>query len=245
MTVDRNETGFGAFDNDVRANAGYRYTVNAPLSSNMANERLTDLTRDMVSLQGLSVIDVGCGDGTYTHELFRLASPAKILGADAAVEAIALASSKIAPGDEKRVSFDAVSVYDLPYAAKQFDVAVVRGLLHHLDDPFRALERIGHVAKRVFIIEPNGYNPVLKVIERTSEYHRTHGEKSYAPFMLRKWIRKLGGKIEKESYAGLVPFFCPDPMAKLLKRLEPFVEIAPGADRMSCAVYAVRYSTPN
>jgi hypothetical protein len=119
----------------------------------------------------------------------------------------------------------------------------VRGLLHHLDDARRALERIGALAHEVFLIEPNGYNPTLKLIERFSRYHREHGEKSYAPALLRRWIRELGGTIEREQYAGLVPFFCPDWMATGLKAIERAVEATPAARQLSCAVFTVRYTT--
>lgn len=234
------ERGVSQFDADVRANQGYLYTTNARKSSVLANRRLTDITRTMVDLRGRRVIDVGCGDGTYVAELFAACAPGEMVGVDASGEAIEKANRVFGrPG----LRFDACSVYDLPYERRSFDVAVVRGLLHHLDDAPRALARIGALAPEVFVIEPNGYNPVLKLIERCSRYHREHGEKSYAPSLLRRWITELGGTIEQEQYAGLVPFFCPDWMATLLKALEPTVESVPGARQLSCAVFTVRYRT--
>src|SRR6185369_4163323 len=146
-----------------RANQGYLYTTNAKKSSTLANQRLTDITREMVELCGRRVIDVGCGDGTYSAELFASCAPAMMVGADASAEAVEKANRSFArPG----LHFDACSVYDLPYEAGSFDVAIVRGLLHHLDDAPRALARIGTLAREVFLIEPNGYNPMLKLIER-------------------------------------------------------------------------------
>lgn len=234
------ERNVSQFDADVRANQGYLYTTHAKRSSYLANRRLTDVTREMVELGGRRVIDVGCGDGTYTRELFDACAPAEMLGVDASREAIAQASrARGCPG----LRFETCSVYDLPYPPESFDVAIVRGLLHHLDDAPRALARIGTLAREVFLIEPNGYNPTLKLIERFSRYHREHGEKSYAPSLLRRWIRDLGGTIEREQYAGLVPFFCPDWMASALKAIEPAVEAAPAARQLSCAVFTVRYRT--
>jgi 2-polyprenyl-3-methyl-5-hydroxy-6-metoxy-1,4-benzoquinol methylase len=234
------EPNVSQFDADVRANQGYLYTTNAKKSSVLANRRLTDITRAMVELGGRRVIDVGCGDGTYSAELFAACAPAAMVGVDASGEAIENANRTLArPG----LRFDTCSVYDLPYEAGSFDVAVVRGLLHHLDDAPRALARIGALAPHVFVIEPNGYNPTLKMIERFSRYHREHGEKSYAPALLRRWIRELGGTIEREHYAGLVPFFCPDWMATALKAIEPMIEAMPAARQLSCAVFTVRYRT--
>ncbi len=234
------ERNVSQFDADVRANQGYLYTTNAKKSSVLANARLTEVTRRMVELRGARVIDVGCGDGTYTAELFATSAPAAMLGVDASREAVDQANRAHAhPG----LRFEAHSVYDLPYEAGSFDVAVVRGLLHHLDDAPHALARIGALARHVLLIEPNGYNPTLKLIERFSRYHREHGEKSYAPSLLRRWIGELGGTIEREQYAGLVPFFCPDWMATGLKAIEPAIEALPAARQLSCAVFTVRYRT--
>ena len=234
------EKNVAPFDADVRTNEGYLYTTNARWSSILANRRLTDVTREMVALGGRQVIDVGCGDGTYAHELFASCAPASMVGVDAAAEAVAIANRRYGAAT---LRFETRSVYDLPYPPGSFDVAVVRGLLHHVDDAPRALAGISRVAREVLIIEPNGYNPILKLIERFSAYHRAHGEKSYPPPLLRRWIRALGGTIERQRYAGLVPFFCPNWMAAALQAIEPLVEALPGARQLACAVVALRYRT--
>ena len=55
-----------AFQNDVVSNGGYQYTTNAPLSSQMANERLTKATIDSANFIGANLIDIGCGySGIY------------------------------------------------------------------------------------------------------------------------------------------------------------------------------------
>lgn len=230
------------FDADVRAHEGYVYTTNAKRSSVLANARLTDVTVEMVDLRGRRVIDVGCGDGTFADELAVRCAPASIVGIDAAAEAIALANRKFT-STSVPLHFEVGDVYALPYSTGSFDVAIVRGLLHHLDDAPRALAEISRMAPEVFVIEPNGYNPALKVIERVSRYHREHDEKSYPPPRIRGWIRALGGTIEGETFAGLVPFFCPDWMAEALKVVEPSVERLPLARHLTCAVFCVRYRT--
>ena len=82
------------FDRDVELNEGYRYTTNAPLSSRLANERLTDATLELVSLTGRTLIDVGCGDGTYTSELARRGSPSEVVGIDPSPGAVEVAARR-------------------------------------------------------------------------------------------------------------------------------------------------------
>jgi hypothetical protein len=89
------------------------------------------------------------------------------------------------------------------------------------------------------VIEPNGWNPVLKVIERVSAYHRAHGERSWRSSVIDGWLRAAGYVPEERAYAGLVPFFCPAPAARLLKAVEPLVESSGPFARAALAVYAV------
>ena len=223
------------FDLDVELNEGYRYTTNAPLSSRLANDRLTDATLDLVPLAGRSLIDVGCGDGTYTGDLARRGSPSRVVGVDPSPRAV-----EAAAGRHPELRFEVGDAGWLEETPERFDVAVARGVLHHADDPARLLRAIGRVAGTVVVIEPNGWNPILKVIERASAYHRTHGERSWRSSVIDGWLREAGFRPVTRTFVGLVPFFCPTPAARLLKRLEPFVESAGAIGRPALAVYAVR-----
>jgi ubiquinone/menaquinone biosynthesis C-methylase UbiE len=223
------------FDRDVELNEGYRYTTNAPLSSRLANDRLTDATLELVSLVGRSLIDVGCGDGAYTADLARRGNPSEIVGIDPSPRAVEVAARRH-PG----LRFEVGAAAWLEVSAECFDVAVARGVLHHADDPARLLRAIGRVAETVVVIEPNGWNPVLKVIERASAYHREHGERSWRSSVIDGWLREAGFVPATRMYAGLVPFFCPTPAARVLKALEPLVESSGPLGRAVLAVYAVR-----
>jgi ubiquinone/menaquinone biosynthesis C-methylase UbiE len=233
-----NDSTYEAFNRDVRENLGYRYTTNARLSSRMANRRLSDVTLKMAHWHQQKVIDIGCGDGTYSIELFQRGRLRTLCGVDPAAEAIAIAqdlAGKTANGAQ--MSFETQDAYALPYADDSFDLAPLRGVLHHVEDAKQVLKEALRVAPTIVVIEPNGYNPALKLLERVSPYHREHQEKSYAPSQLDAWVESLGATVTKRSYAGLVPFFCPDVMACTLKYFEPLVENLPVARQMSCAVY--------
>jgi SAM-dependent methyltransferase len=233
-TARQGASGTSAFDRDVDANAGYRYTTNAPLSSRLANERLTEATLELVSLTGRSLVDVGCGDGTYTAELRRRGAPARVVGIDPASRAIELAA-RFHPD----VQFSVGDAGWLEQTPERFDVAVARGVLHHADDPARLVRAMARVAREVVVLEPNGLNPVLKGIERFSRYHREHGERSFRPRLVDRWLSEANLSVDARAYVGLVPFFCPAPAARVLKAVEPALESTRWLARSLLAVYAV------
>jgi 2-polyprenyl-3-methyl-5-hydroxy-6-metoxy-1,4-benzoquinol methylase len=81
------------FDKDVRDNKGYLYTQTDQLSSRLANQRWQVAMGELVDLKGKRVLDLGCGDGTYTLK-FLEQKPAFLMGVDASKMAIRLASRK-------------------------------------------------------------------------------------------------------------------------------------------------------
>ncbi|MEX0880220.1 MAG: class I SAM-dependent methyltransferase [Thermoanaerobaculia bacterium] len=223
-----------AFDRDATHNRGYLYTTNARLSSKLANRRLTEAALAAADFTGKRILDVGCGDGTYTIDLFEAGRPASMYGFDPAREAIAVARQKIAG---RPITFAAHDAYTVPLPDRSFDIAHLRGVLHHLERPVDVLREAFRLAPVLIVLEPNGYNPVLKCIEKLSRYHREHGEKSYAPAVLDRWVRELGGVVRARVYVGLVPFFCPDWLARALKSIELALERAPVLNAAGCAVY--------
>lgn len=222
------------FTADIAANAGYLYTTNATLSSRLANRRLTDASLAVGDFASRRVVDIGCGDGTFTLDLFDATGATCVSGLDPAENAVRVAHGKV--GD-RPITFVVGSAFELPYRSGSFDVAYLRGVLHHMTRPVEALREALRVATMVVVVEPNGYNPVLKVLERCSSYHIEHKEQSYPPRRLDRWVRDLGGTVERRQFAGLVPMFCPDWMARATKRIEPLVERLPVIRNIGCAVY--------
>jgi ubiquinone/menaquinone biosynthesis C-methylase UbiE len=229
------------FNRDVQANAGYLYTSER-LSSQLVGRHTTDVLLSLVSFRGQRVLDIGCGDGAYTFELFDRAQPAHIHGVDVADEAVRLAREKAQErarerAQERALSFDVEDAHNLSFAANSHDVALMRNMLHHMHDPARALAEALRVAPRLVVIDPNGYNPVLKVIEKTSRYHIEHGERSYAPAQMQRWVEAAGGRVVARRWFNLVPYFCPDGLARLLKALEPVFEGVPLLNRAACGSF--------
>ena len=222
------------FNEDAVQNQGYYYTTNVSLSSKFAGRRMTDVTLESLTIRSKTVLDVGCGDGTHTLELDLFGEPKWILAGDVADQAIKVAYNK---SIGRNIHYMINSAYELPFPNKSFDVAILRAVLHHLDEPRTALQEALRVAHMIWVIEPNGYNPGLKFNEKFSTYHIEHQEKSYAPHLLDRWVSESGGKIMQRRWAGFVPMFCPDWLARLMKSMEPVVEHFPLINKMGCAIY--------
>jgi SAM-dependent methyltransferase len=170
-------------------------------------------------------------------ELARL-GPVAILWIDPAAKAITSAQQRSV--GLSGMTFNYVYVYDLEPGFGRFDIAVVRGVLHHLAEPDRALKAIASVADEIIFMEPNGCNPVLKLIERFSAYHKAHEEQSFLPSTIDRWLRDAGKASRRREIINLVPLFCPPWFAKLLKVCEPIVERIPLARLIACGQYIVK-----
>lgn len=225
----------GQFDEDVRATGSYAYTADR-LSARFANARITQAIASAVPFNGKRVLDLGCGDGAYSVEFAQLGA-ASVLGIDPAEAAIEAARQRaLRMGLHERIEFAVGNIYALGALLDDgdFDVIVLRGVLHHLPDPAKALAAIGRFRGTVLILEPNGLNPVLKVLERVSRYHVEHEERSFTASTLRHWLRDAGLQPLRCTLINLVPMFCPDWMARLLRPAGVVVERIPLLRDLAC-----------
>jgi ubiquinone/menaquinone biosynthesis C-methylase UbiE len=226
----------GVFNRDAAANAGYRYTSGARLSSRMAMQRSIDAITGTAEFAGCSVLDLGCGDGFYTARIWDIGRPRGLVALDAAEAAVGVAAGKLR---ERPVRFLAAEGHRLPFRDDSFDVVLLQSILHHDDTPGDMVKEALRVASRMVVHEPNGNNLGLKVIERVSKYHIEHGEKSYTPRQVGQWVSAAGGAVVRCKFAGFVPMFCPDALARLMRFLKPVVERLPLVNALGCAVYVM------
>lgn len=155
---------------------------------------------------------------------------------DGAAAAIRVASEK---KEQRPIRFEVANVHALPFPDNSFDLALVQSILHHDDDPADIVREAFRVAPLILIHEPNGNNFGLKIIEKTSRYHRDHGEKSYPSRQIARWVEQAGGEVQLRRFAGFVPMFCPDWLARMTKAVEPFLESVPALRALGCAVFVL------
>lgn len=208
------------FNENVLDNGGYLYTTNAQLSSTLSNKRISDEVVKMIGQGATSIIDAGCGDGSYTLEIAQHFPNSKVSGFDPASKAIMAASAR-----NKSIHFFVGNILDPETIKGQFaEVAVIRGVLHHLSDPELAIRNSRNLCDRLIIVEPNGNNPILKIIEKVSPYHREHEEQSFSSQLLRKWCERNGFTVHRLDYIGFIPFFFPTFLTRIIYSLQPFLE---------------------
>ncbi|TMK40013.1 MAG: class I SAM-dependent methyltransferase [Actinobacteria bacterium] len=224
------------FDRDAGEGGGYVYTTNQRTSSRIALQRHFDLIREAVTFDGRRVLDIGCGDGFSTERFFDEGSPRRMVGLDPAPSAIGVATGRRTdPG----LHFVVGDGHRLPWPDDSFDLVLIQGVLHHDDHPVATVREAFRVAPEVLILEPNGNNMGLKVIEKASRYHREHHERSYPTRRLLRWVEECGGTVVHTRFGGFVPMFCPDWMAQVAKALEARVEASSLLAYLGCAVIVV------
>lgn len=213
----------GCFNGDVIANGGYRYTTNAPFSSVVANKRMSDETLKYLTPSIKTIIDAGCGDGIYTAEIASVAPWVSITGFDPAADAIEKAQK-----DFPAIPF---TVGDIlrpeTFPKEKYDMVIIRGVIHHLPTQKEAILNMPLLSDKLFIIEPNGNNPIVKIIEKVSPYHIQHEEQSFSTKSLVGWCKEAGYNKIRVTYIGFVPFFCWEPFARFMHALQPFLEKIP------------------
>jgi len=224
------------FDRDAATNDGYVYTTAQRLSSRLATRKLSDLILGAVDFEGRTVLDIGCGDGYFTERYWDEGRPERIVGVDPAPAAVKVAQER---RPDANMTFVVGDGHRLPWRDGSFDLALIQGVLHHDDRPVETIREAFRLAGEVLILEPNGNNMGLKVIEKASRYHRDHHERSYPTRRLLRWVRESGGTVVHQEFGGLVPMFCPDWIARTAKALEPGVERSPLLRYLGCAVLVV------
>jgi SAM-dependent methyltransferase len=127
---------------------------------------------------GKRVLDYCCGDGKSTIRLLSH-SPQHATGIDISPESVALGKQQAALlGETGRVSFVVGDAEALPYPDRSFDVAVVSGVLHHLDldKAYSELARVLTDDGVVICTEALKHNPVFHLYRKLTPTLRTAWE---------------------------------------------------------------------
>lgn len=138
------------------------------------------------------ILDVGSGNGTFSWYFRGYAN--KIVSLDSSEELL-----KSNPLRLKTIA----DVYQLPFRDGQFDIVFEANLLHHLNNPYSAIQEMRRCSSEYLIfIEPNRYNPIMCLFALVVKAERGVWASSR-----RKWeqiIRSLGIDVFAGMVTGMV-----------------------------------------
>jgi SAM-dependent methyltransferase len=187
-------------------------TYDHPVVESFARQRI-DHIRSVIPLDEVSsVFDVGCGDGFATHYLTEVVPVVE--GGDISEQM--LASNPL--GRDRLRVIDAERL-DLP--DDSYDMTVMWEVLHHLDDPLRAVSELARVARRyVVVFEPNRASPLQFAFGLSCKEER--GTLRSSKKHLEGLFERAGLTILDSRYCGrFPPNKTPEPLLGLLRSL-PF-----------------------
>lgn len=127
----------------------------------------------VAQLQGLRILDIGCGEGGLARQL--VAEGARATGIDPLAQAIAKAKANV-----PEARFEIATAEALPYANLSFDLVVMVNSLHHvpvafMDGALREAKRVLTKDGTLIIIEPlasGNFFDAMRRIEDETEIRR-------------------------------------------------------------------------
>lgn len=101
-----------------------------------------------------SILDVGCGGGSFTIELAKQFPKAQIVGIDISNEAITFARKRLQQANVENVLFEVLSSHQLSYLPNSFDIVTCTLMCHHLKDDqlIEFLKKSYQIATKAMVI---------------------------------------------------------------------------------------------
>lgn len=144
------------FDANVAATHDWRSVENS----------VPDLGKCIQNREGLKILDVGCGPGSITYDLYEnYGRLNEVVGVDTVAELVHAARKNYCNGDGQAshaengntLMFTEGSIYALPFADDSFDVVFCNQVLIHLEDPCAALCEMKRVCRKVGLCGKTSY----------------------------------------------------------------------------------------
>lgn len=153
-------------------------------------------------IAGRSLLDVGCGPGTITTEFAERLAPGRVVGLDAAADAIAAAGSH-AVEVGSAATFVQGDAFSLPFDDGAFDITHTHQTLQHVGDPvamLREMARVtapgGTIAAREVDYAVTSWFPLLPGLAQWLDLylrvHRGNGGEPNAGRHLKAWAHEAG-----------------------------------------------------
>lgn len=170
-----------------------------------------------------SVLDVGCGDGSFSNAVLAARFRA-VKGVDFSASGIDRAQRHAPPA----ATFELMDlVTDDLSRLGRFDAVFLIGILHHVKPHVsKLLKVIRLMSPRLVILEPNGAHLGRKLLEFAPSY-RAAGEDSFRHSQLSQMLKQAGFVIVDHRRQNIFPNFTPGWVVKMLRPIEPMIERTP------------------
>ncbi len=111
---------------------------------------------------GMSLVDVGCGQGTITAGLARVLVPGTVAGFDVQEEHIQAGLRLAAAEGLTNLSFRVGEIFQAPFEPETFDVAYANAVVSHLPSPSEGILAIGTLLRHggIIAVRDRGGDPV-------------------------------------------------------------------------------------
>ena len=143
------------------------------------------------NVNGKTVLDIGCGSGRYSIEFARRGA-AHVVGLDFASRMLALARQRAAEyGVQDRCQFRAGDFMKVEFA-QQFDICLAIGVFDYVAEPQSFLEKMGSLAKELFIASFPSKSPVRTPIRKVRYYLKRCPVYFYDRVKIQRLLSDLG-----------------------------------------------------
>ena len=138
-----------------------RRTPNHPVVKAFVEPKIDFIKENIGHIENLTVLDVGCGNGYFTSNFSKFSYT---VGLDYSRFMLSINPCN------KLIQSSALS---LPFKDNTFDLVFCSNLLHHIDDPTKAIKEMKRVSRKFVIIsEPNRNNPLMALFSAIVEEER-------------------------------------------------------------------------
>ena len=115
-----------------------------------AIDKCANIVRVCSGYERKEVLEIGCGDGAILERLASMRFGERYTGLEISPSAVRAVEEKNIPG----VSVELFDGYELRFADRQFDLAILSHVLEHVEHPRRLLEEAARAASKVFVEVP-------------------------------------------------------------------------------------------
>ena len=166
-------------------------------------------------LRNREVLDIGCGDGEDAFNLSKIAKKVIAFDVKKFQEWRKYKNSKL--------SFKVADAQNMFFKNKMFDGVLLKDVLHHVEEPKKALMEIERVTKKgsvIILIEANRYNPLFYIHMTKILGHEHLTQKKFKELIRERFVNVAFYHFESHFYPNKL-------IQGFLKLLQLFMEKTP------------------